>query len=151
MSTDDSDEGSGFRRQLVEEAITREIIGAFYDVYNTLRFGFFESIYSRSMEIALRDRGLTVEREFPIDVYFRGICVGRHRIDLLVARRVVLEVKSTHAIADANKRQLLSYLTAMDLEVGLLLHFGPRARFYRVLGRWRRNGERNDQGDRSDP
>jgi GxxExxY protein len=125
------------RVKLVEEATTREIIGAFYEVYNTLGFGFIESIYKRALEIALAKRGLTVEREFPVEIYFDGKQVGLHRIDMLVARRVIVEVKATHALVYADKLQLMNYVTAMNFEVGLLLHFGPRPEFKRVLGGWK--------------
>lgn len=129
----------GFMRQeFVEGELSREIVGAFYDVYNALGPGFVESIYSRALEIALRDRGLHVEREFTVQVLFRDRQVGVHRIDMLVERRVVVENKATHRLADANLRQLLSYITAANVELGILLHFGPRANFYRVLAMPRR-------------
>lgn len=125
------------RLAFVEEELTREIIGVFYEVYNTLGFGFLESIYKRAMEIALRRRGHAVEREFPVEILFDGEQIGFHRIDMFVARRVVVEVKATHRLIYADKLQLMNYLTAMNLDVGLLLHFGPRPEFKRVLGGWR--------------
>ena len=76
-----------------------------------------------------------VDREHPIDVYFEGDIVGQHRVDLLVERKIVVEVKSTERLSDVPKRQLRNYVTALDLRLGLLLHFGPRANDYRVLGR----------------
>ena len=134
------------RQQLIEEELTRKIIGAFFEVYNALGFGFLESIYKRALEIALRRRGLLVEREFPIEVFFGGESVGFHRIDLLVERRVIVEVKATHKLAYGDRLQLMNYVTAMNQEVGLLLHFGPRPDIKRVLGGWRPEQTRSDQG-----
>src|SRR3954462_2533641 len=138
MSSDRTwDSHPSSRVKLLEEELTREIIGAFYDVYNTLGFGFLENIDKRAMEIALVKRHLSVNREFPIEVYYDGQQIGFHRIDMFVNRRVVVEVKATYKLVYEDKLQLMSYLTAMKLEVGLLLHFGPRAEFKRVLGGWR--------------
>lgn len=106
-------------------------------MYNALGFGFLESIYKRALVIALRKSGLLVEREFPIEVFYEGESVGFHRVDLLVERRVIVEVKATHKLAYADRLQLMNYVTAMNLEVGLLLHFGPRPEIKRVLGGWR--------------
>ena len=83
----DREESSSHRRKLAEVQTSGEIIGAFYHVYNTLGFGFLESIYARSMEIALRKRGLSVQREVLFDVFFEGECVGTHRADMIVERR----------------------------------------------------------------
>ncbi len=100
---------------------------AFFVVYNTLGFGFLETVYERAIYVALRNRGVHVERQVPFEIYFEGDLVGRHRADLLVEHRVVVEVKATHALQEGAKRQLLNYVTALNLDLGLLLHFGPRA------------------------
>jgi GxxExxY protein len=120
---------------LVEKELNYMIVGAFFTVYNTLGFGFLESIYIRSLELLLKKQQLLVDREHPIDVYFHGEIVGQHRVDLLVERRIVVEVKSTERLSDVPKRQLRNYVTALDLKLGILLHFGPRAEYYRVFGR----------------
>src|SRR5205085_4243801 len=103
------------------EEISGKIIGAFFVVYNALGFGFVESIYVRALEIALRNRGLRVEREVSFDVYFEGERVGRHRVDMLVEGRVVVEAKASYILPEAAKRVLLSYVTACNLDLGLLL------------------------------
>lgn len=123
--------------QLIEEQITRQIIGGFYEVYNALGFGFLESIYKRALEIALRKRGLTVEREFPVEIFFDGQQIGSQRIDMFVQGRVIVETKATHKLAYGDQLQVMNYVTAMNLEVGLLLHFGPKPEFKRVLGGWK--------------
>ena len=114
--------GGSSRLHLVEEALTHEIIGGFFETYNELGFGFRESIYKRGLEIVLRRRGLLVEREFPVEVFFQGTQIGFHRIDMLVEGRVIIEAKATHKLVYADKLQLMNYLAAMNLEVGLLLH-----------------------------
>ena len=133
------------RAQLVEEDLTRKIIGAFYELYNALGFGFLESICKRALEIALRERGLAVDRQFPVEIFFHGHQLAAQRIDMFVERRVIVEVKASQRLVDADRRQLMNYLTAMNIEVGLLLHFGPKADFKRVLGGWKPGSKRNDQ------
>jgi GxxExxY protein len=133
------------RVKLLEEDLTREIIGSFYEVYNDLGFGFREGMYKRALVISLREKGISVDREFPVEVFFHGQQLGAHRLDMFVERRVVVEVKATHKLAYADKLQLVNYLTALNLEVGLLLHFGPKAEFKRVLGGWRPGSKSGDQ------
>jgi GxxExxY protein len=120
------------RRALFAEALTQSVIGAFFDVYNTLNFGLLESRYSRALEWELRSRGHHVTREFGVRVSYKGIDLGLQRLDLVVDEKLVVEIKSTQDLHTAAVRQLHSYLRASNLEVGLLLHFGPDPRFYRV-------------------
>jgi GxxExxY protein len=81
----------------------------------------------------LRKIGLGVEVEVPIDVWYDGIQVGHFRADLLVERRVIVEVKASVVLVDADRKQLLNYLRATDVEIGLLLHFGPKASVKRLI------------------
>jgi len=118
---------------LIEEEMTQSAIGAFYAVHNTLGFGFLESIYVRAMQVELEYRGHRVAREVPITIVYRGVEVGRHRLDLVVDDKLVLESKSSEKLQPDFRRQLLNYLKATDFEVGLFLHFGRRADFYRVV------------------
>ncbi|HXZ29384.1 MAG TPA: GxxExxY protein [Terriglobales bacterium] len=118
---------------LKHEELTQKIIGVFYDVYNELGYGFLESIYRDSMVIALRDAGLKVEREVPITVGFRGHSVGDFRADLLAEGRVLLELKTARTIEKSHEAQLLHYLRSTQIEVGLLLNFGERPQFRRLL------------------
>lgn len=122
------------RPEIIEKELSREIVGAFYEVYNALGYGFLESIYAKALEISLRRRGLLVEREVACEIYFAGERVGVHRADIVVERRVIVEIKASHALAAISKRQLLNYVTAFGVRLGILLHFGPRANYYRVLG-----------------
>jgi GxxExxY protein len=119
---------------IIEKELSYIIVAAFFEVYNALGFGFLESIYARALEIALKRRGLLIEREYPITVFFDGEQVGQHRCDMLVERRIVIEIKSTERLSDVPKRQLRNYLRALNLKLGLVLHFGPRAEYHRVFG-----------------
>ena len=120
--------------KLIHERTSAAIIGAFYDVYNELGCGFLESIYARALEDVLLERGLRVAREVALRIRFRNKPIGFHRCDMIVDGKIIVEIKSTEHITDAPKRQLRNYLAASGLELGMLLHFGPRANFYRVLG-----------------
>jgi len=110
-------------------AITEKIIGIFYEVYNELGHGFLEHVYARSMEHALAAAGLQVAREVPIAVWFRGLRVGDFKGDLLVEEKVMLELKAARAIDSAFEKQILNYLRAIEVEIGLLLNFGRRFAF----------------------
>jgi GxxExxY protein len=121
--------------KLIEEPITREIIGAFYEVYNTLGFGFLEHIYVMALERELRSRGHLVRREIGVCVMYKGEELAYQRLDMIVDDKVVVEVKSTYELHAAAKRQVYNYLRATNLEVGLLLHFGPEPKFYRSVHR----------------
>ena len=112
---------------------TGAVIGAFYAVYNGLRYGFLESVYANALEIEFQERGIDYVREMPLVVCYKGRSVGSYRADFFVTGRLVVEVKATNKIADADRRQLLHYLRATNQEIGLLLHFGQKAQFHRVV------------------
>ena len=116
---------------MIEEQLTHRIIGAFYRVFDTLGHGFVESVYRRALLHELGKQHLAAESEYPIDVWYDEICVGQFRADLVIERKVIAELKASASAADADSKQLLNYLRATDMEVGLLLHFGPRAAFKR--------------------
>jgi GxxExxY protein len=128
------------RSPLLHEDITRAIIAAFYRVYNQLGYGFLESVYSAALAIELADSGLTVERERGVEVRYRGHAVGSFRVDLIVQGSVVVELKATERLDGFATRQLHNYLRCSDLEVGLVLHFGPRPSFHRVVHEKERDG-----------
>jgi GxxExxY protein len=119
--------------RLKHGAKTEIVIGTFYDVYNELGYGFLESVYREAMVVALNNSGVQVEREKSVDVYFRNTRVGAFRMDLVVADCVVIELKSARGIEPAHEAQLLNYLKATGYEVGLLLNFGPRPQFRRMI------------------
>lgn len=113
--------------------LTKQIIGVFYDVYNELGYGFLESTYAEAMVVALAQSGLAAVREVPVPVWFRGQKVGQYFADLLVDNAVLLELKAARNLESAHKAQLLHYLRATEIEVGLLPNFGLRPQFRRLL------------------
>ena len=119
--------------KLKHAELTDKIIGVFYDVYNELGFGFLESTYSESMMVALNQEGLRVQREVSVPVWFRGAKVGQIFANLLVEKAVLVELKAAKSIDRAHEAQLLHYLRATEIEVGLLLNFGTRPQFRRLL------------------
>lgn len=123
---------SAGNEQFRHSDLTRSIIGSFYEVYNELGHGFIESVYENSLAIALRDQGFEVHQQIAIPVWFRGKKVGDFCADMLVNKLVLLELKVARSIEQAHIAQLLNYLKATPLEVGLLLNFGPRPEFKRI-------------------
>jgi GxxExxY protein len=113
------------------EDLTERIIGVFYDVYNELGHGFLESIYREAMRVALGQAGLRVATEVPIRVIFRGTIIGTFRADLIVEGYVLVELKKCDVLAKEHDAQTLNYLRSTDLEVALLMNFGPQPRFKR--------------------
>ena len=119
---------------LAESATTRRIIGAFYYVYNRLGHGFLESVYHKALANTLDRAGLHVAREAPVRVVFEGEVVGEFRADLIVERRVIVEVKAVDRLIPAHDAQVLNYLRASHLPAALLLNFGPRMQYRRLVG-----------------
>lgn len=113
--------------------LTFKIIGGFYDVYNELGHGFLESVYQRSLALALQSSGLHVSSEIKIPVWFRGQRVGQFEGDLLINNSVLLELKVARCLDVSHQAQLLNYLRATDIEVGLLLNFGLKPEFKRLI------------------
>ena len=114
---------------LKHSSLREKIIGAFYDVYNELGYGLLESVYEEALSIALQEAGLRVQRQVPIAVWFHGQDVGDFRADLLVEGTVLLELKASRTLDKAREAQLLHYLRATEIEVGLLLNFGENRIF----------------------
>ncbi len=118
---------------LKHSELSEKIIGVFYDVYNELGHGFLESTYAEALVVALEESGLSTAREVPVPVWFRGKKVGQYHADLIVENVVLLELKAARALESAHEAQLLHYLRATEVEVGLLLNFGLRPHFRRLL------------------
>jgi GxxExxY protein len=121
------------RGSLKHGEITEKVIGVFYDVYNELGFGFLEIVYHRAMLVALERAGLSAESKVPLPVFFRGQPVGDFEADIVVEPAVILELKAADDFHPAHDAQLLNYLKASTAEVGLLLNFGPKPRFKRLV------------------
>ena len=119
-------------RGLKHKELTQVIIGTFFDVYNELGHGFLESVYEKAPAIALSERGLSVQTQIQIPVWFRGREVGHFMADMLVEKNVLLELKAARGLDSSHEAQLLNYLRATEVEVGLLLNFGPKPEFKRL-------------------
>ena len=104
--------------------ITEKIIGCAFEVINELGVGFLESVYEKAMLIALQDKGIRVVSQQPVQVHFRDRIVGEFYADLLVEGKVIVELKAVKAIAPEHQAQIINYLKATGIEVGLLINFG---------------------------
>ena len=119
--------------ELLHKDLTDTIIKTYYDVYNELGFGFLEKVYQNSMYLELKSRGLYVEAQKQIKVYFKSVEVGEYYADLVINEKVILELKATECIVEEFEIQLINYLRATDKEVGLLLNFGKKPEFRRKV------------------
>jgi GxxExxY protein len=115
------------------EELSGKIIEVFYEVYNELGHGFLESVYENALRLALTQAGLVVAEKMPLQVMFRGLVVGTFEPDIVVESLVILEIKAGRAIDSAHEAQLLNYLRATKVEVGLLFNFGPKPDFKRMV------------------
>jgi GxxExxY protein len=108
------------------EDITRRIIGCAYKVYNTLGFGFLESVYKKAMVIEMQKNDISVEDEKALRVYYEEQVVGEFYADLFVEQQIVIELKSVRSLIKEHEVQLVNYLNALKKEIGLLVNFGPK-------------------------
>lgn len=113
--------------------LTEKIIGAYYDVYNSLGYGFLEKVYENALVIELRQRGFQVKQQELIEVLYQGHVIGEYFADIVVNGLVILELKAVRKLVDEHQAQLLNYLKATPYEVGLLLNFGPKPQHIRKV------------------
>jgi GxxExxY protein len=106
--------------------LTDKILKAYYSIYNKLGYGFLESVYHNSMMIELKKLGLRCEKEKKIKVYYDGILVGNYIADIIVEDKVILELKAVSKLNPQHEIQLINYLKATGIKVGLLLNFGKK-------------------------
>ena len=128
-----------------KEEITQKVIGAAYKVFNTLGFGFLESVYKKAMVIELTKSTLKVEEEKSLKVYYDNEIVGDFYIDSMVEDEIVIELKSVENLVKAHEVQLVNYLNGMKKEIGLLINFGPNG--VEVKRKYRKPMDRQDQQD----
>jgi GxxExxY protein len=122
--------------QLEYGDLSGKVIGAAFEVINELGAGFLESVYENALLIALRQAGVRVERQAPIKVSFRGSVVGDFYADLLVESRILVELKAVKALVPEHQAQIINYLKATGISVGLLINFGnPRLEYKRLTRR----------------
>lgn len=138
---------------LLERELSRLVIGAFYEVYNEMGFGFTEFLHAQGMQLELLSRGLNLAREVKVPVRMKGCLIGEQRLDMVVEDKLIVEIKSTEFLPKTARRQLYNYLRCTEFEVGLLLHFGPKPWFQRQVlsnekkGRLQRHAEKTNGAD----
>jgi len=113
--------------------LSEKIIKSFYDVYNELGWGFLESVYEKALAIVLKEKGLTVERQKAIPVYFHNKDVGEFRADIIVENKIILELKTVSRLEAVHEAQILNYLKATTIEIGFLMNFGKQPKFKRFI------------------
>lgn len=118
---------------MLHEAVTSDIINAFYQVYNTLGYGFLEKVYENAMAKELARRGHRVKQQTPIQVYYLNEAVGEYFADIMIEDKIILELKVAEAISPAHEAQLINYLKATGIQVGFVFNFGPQATFKRKI------------------
>lgn len=117
----------------LHQSITDKIIKCFYEVYNTLGYGFLEKVYELSLYEELTSNGLECERQKKIEVYYKDKLVGDYYTDILVANKVILELKAAESVCEEHEYQLINYLKATKIELGLLLNFGKKPEIKRKI------------------
>jgi GxxExxY protein len=118
---------------MLHEELTGSIIKVFYSVYNELGLGFLEKVYQNSMMITLAKGGMKAEAQKKINVHFQEQVVGEYYADIIVNDSVILELKAAEALIEEHELQLINYLKATEMEVGLLLNFGSKPEFRRKI------------------
>jgi GxxExxY protein len=118
---------------MLYEDVTGKIIKAFYKVNNKLGFGFLEKVYENAMKMELSAMGLKVDQQKNIRVYYEGKEIGDYYADLIVNDVVIIELKAAESLCEEHEAQLINYLKATRLEVGLLLNYGKKAEFRRKI------------------
>lgn len=122
--------------------LCHDIVGVFYSVYNELGHGFLEAVYEEALAIGLIEAGMAAARQVPTPIWFRGRTIGEYKADLSVNKVVLLELKAAKALDASHEAQILNYLRATNIEVGLLLNFGPKPQFKRFVFENSRKGIR---------
>ena len=111
--------------------LTEKIIEIFYRVYNKLGYGFLEKVYENAMMIEFKKENISAVSQSAIKVLYEGEIVGQYFADVLILGKIIEEIKAVKNIAEEHEAQLLNYLKAIDIEVGLLLNYGPKPSFKR--------------------
>ena len=113
--------------------LTEKIIEIFYRVYNKLGYGFLEKVYENAMMIEFTKDSVHAVAQFAIEVLYEGEVIGEYYADVMVESNVIVEIKATKSLGMEHEAQLLNYLKATNIEVGLLLNFGPKPEIRRKI------------------
>ena len=133
---------------LKHEDITKSVIGCAFEVINELGAGFLESVYEKALLLALRQKGLLAIAQHPVKVLFRSECVGDFYADIFVEDKVIIELKAVKVIAPEHQAQIINYLNATGIEVGLLINFGnPKLEYKRFTRKTKLNMDAEEEQD----
>jgi len=119
--------------ELLHKELTSAILKSFYEVYNKLGYGFLEKVYENALYMELSGMGFHCDKQRPIEVYYKDSKVGQYFADIIVENLVIIEIKAAEGLVEENEYQLINYLKATDIEVGLLLNFGKEPQFKRKV------------------
>ena len=120
-------------KEYLHKELSSTIISCFYKVYNELGFGFLEKVYENALAYELKKVGLKVEKQKPIKVFYEGKNVGEYFADLIIDDRIIIELKASESLCEEHELQLINYLKATDIEIGLLLNFGKKPEIKRKI------------------
>lgn len=118
---------------MLEQKLSNQVIHCYYKVYNTLGYGFLEKVYENAMYLELVNQGISCRKQCPIKVFYNEVIVGEYYADLIVENVLIIELKAAEYLAIEHEYQLINYLKATEIEVGLLLNFGKEPKFMRKI------------------
>ena len=112
---------------------TDKVIRTFYKVYNHLGYGFLEKVYENALAYELQRQGFTTKQQYQVEVFYQDLRVGHYFADIIVDNWVIIEVKASEGLVEADEYQLINYLKASEIEIGLLFNFGKKPQFKRKI------------------
>jgi GxxExxY protein len=118
---------------MLEQELSNKIIQSFFKVYNTLGYGFLEKVYENAMYLELINNGISCKKQYPVKVFYNEVIVGEYFADIIVEDVLIIELKAAEALVLEHEYQLINYLKATEIEVGLLMNFGKEPKFIRKV------------------
>jgi GxxExxY protein len=118
---------------MLEQNLSNQVIQCFYKVYNTLGYGFLEKVYENALYFELLNKGISCQKQCPIKVFYQDVIVGEYFADIIVEDVLIIELKAAESLVIEHEYQLINYLKATEIEVGLLLNFGKEPKFIRKI------------------
>ena len=117
--------------ELIHKELAYRIVGCAMEVHRELGYGFLEKVYENALMVLLKKEGIEAKQQYPISVHFEGVVVGEYFADILVENKILIELKTVERMTNAHYAQLLNYLKATGIQLGLLVNFGPRKLEYK--------------------
>lgn len=119
--------------EILYKELTDKVIRCFYNVFDSLRGGFLESVYENSLMVEFRHMGIAAENQKDLNVYYRNELVGEFRADIVVEEKILIEIKAVNRLLPIHEAQLINYLKSTSIKIGLLVNFGERLEFKRKI------------------